>query len=177
MKKKVKKMAFGGPSIFGPKTVAALKSAPAPTQSTSRASINSVPSFAVKPPGTAMSPQSVNSKLADATTLYTPQHYQQQNQLNQLPQGSGNGLQPASPSLVKAFQNFNQQRNMGAPTTTTPTGPQSATTNRMAGTMKKGGSVKASKMGKVKQAKPSMGSASSRGDGIAQRGKTKGRMV
>ena len=43
--------------------------------------------------------------------------------------------------------------------------------------MKKGGSVKASKMGAVKQSKPSMGSASSRGDGIAQRGKTKGRMV
>ena len=43
--------------------------------------------------------------------------------------------------------------------------------------MKKGGSVKASKMGAVKQSKPSMGSASKRGDGIAQRGKTKGRMV
>lgn len=43
--------------------------------------------------------------------------------------------------------------------------------------MKKGGAVKASKMGTVKQGKPHMGSASSRGDGIAQRGKTKGRMV
>jgi hypothetical protein len=43
--------------------------------------------------------------------------------------------------------------------------------------MKKGGSVKASKMGAVKQSKPSMGSASKRGDGIAQRGKTKGRIV
>ena len=42
---------------------------------------------------------------------------------------------------------------------------------------KKGGSVKASKMGAVKQSKPSMGSASKRGDGIAQRGKTKGRMI
>ena len=42
---------------------------------------------------------------------------------------------------------------------------------------KKGGSVKASKMGAVKQSKPSMGSASKRGDGIAQRGKTKGRFV
>ena len=39
--------------------------------------------------------------------------------------------------------------------------------------MKKGGSVKASKMGAVKQSKPSMGSASKRGDGIAQRGKTR----
>jgi hypothetical protein len=42
---------------------------------------------------------------------------------------------------------------------------------------KKGGAVKASKMGSVKTAKPKMSSASSRGDGIAQRGKTKGRMV
>jgi len=42
---------------------------------------------------------------------------------------------------------------------------------------KKGGTVKAAKMGAVKVAKPKAGSASSRGDGIAQRGKTKGRMV
>jgi hypothetical protein len=44
---------------------------------------------------------------------------------------------------------------------------------------KKGGSVKssASKMGKVKTAKPSMGGASKRADGIAMRGKTRGRMV
>ena len=42
---------------------------------------------------------------------------------------------------------------------------------------KNGGSIKASKMGSVKTAKPKMTSASSRGDGIAQRGKTKGRMV
>jgi hypothetical protein len=42
---------------------------------------------------------------------------------------------------------------------------------------KHGGSVKAPKMGSVKTAKPKMTSASSRGDGIAQRGKTKGRMV
>lgn len=41
---------------------------------------------------------------------------------------------------------------------------------------KRGGSIKASSMGKVKQAKPSMGSASRRGDGIAQRGKTRGKM-
>jgi hypothetical protein len=40
-----------------------------------------------------------------------------------------------------------------------------------------GGTIKASKMGAVKQGKPSMGSASKRADGIAQRGKTKGRMV
>ena len=38
---------------------------------------------------------------------------------------------------------------------------------------KKGGAVKASKMGSVKTAKPSMRSASSRADGIAQRGKTR----
>jgi hypothetical protein len=43
--------------------------------------------------------------------------------------------------------------------------------------MKKGGKVGASKMGAVKTAKPSMGSASKRADGIAQRGKTRGRMV
>jgi len=42
---------------------------------------------------------------------------------------------------------------------------------------KNGGSIKSSKMGSVKTAKPKMTSASSRGDGIAQRGKTKGRMV
>jgi hypothetical protein len=40
--------------------------------------------------------------------------------------------------------------------------------------MKKGGMAK---MGAVKTAKPSMGSASSRADGIAQRGKTKGKMM
>jgi hypothetical protein len=43
--------------------------------------------------------------------------------------------------------------------------------------MKRGGAVKASKMGAVKQAKPSMGSASKRADGIAQRGKTRGRVL
>jgi hypothetical protein len=35
----------------------------------------------------------------------------------------------------------------------------------------------ASKMGKVKTAKPSMGSASKRADGVAVRGKTKGTML
>jgi len=47
--------------------------------------------------------------------------------------------------------------------------------------MAMGGGVKAkmgpSKMGAVKTAKPSMGSASSRADGIAVKGKTKGRML
>jgi len=38
---------------------------------------------------------------------------------------------------------------------------------------KNGGSIKASKMGAVKVAKPKMGSASSRADGIAIRGKTR----
>ena len=37
----------------------------------------------------------------------------------------------------------------------------------------KGGSVKATSMGSVKTTKPKMGSASSRGDGIAIRGKTR----
>jgi hypothetical protein len=42
---------------------------------------------------------------------------------------------------------------------------------------KRGGSVKASKMGSVRTSKPSMGSASMRADGIATKGKTRGRMV
>ena len=47
------------------------------------------------------------------------------------------------------------------------------------GTMKRGGVVKSSapKMGKVKTAKPSMGGASKRADGIAMKGKTRGKMV
>ena len=40
--------------------------------------------------------------------------------------------------------------------------------------MKKGGMTK---MGAVKTAKPSMGSASKRADGVAQKGKTKGKML
>jgi hypothetical protein len=43
--------------------------------------------------------------------------------------------------------------------------------------MKSGGSVKPSKMGAVKQAKPSYGSASSRADGIATKGKTRGKYI
>jgi hypothetical protein len=42
--------------------------------------------------------------------------------------------------------------------------------------MKKGGAVKSPKMGAVKQSKPSMGSASKRADGIAIKGKTRGKM-
>lgn len=42
---------------------------------------------------------------------------------------------------------------------------------------KKGGQVKASAMKSVKVASPKMGNASKRADGIAQRGKTRGRMV
>ena len=41
---------------------------------------------------------------------------------------------------------------------------------------KRGGSIKASKMGSVRTSKPSMSSASSRADGIASRGKTRGKM-
>jgi hypothetical protein len=44
-------------------------------------------------------------------------------------------------------------------------------------TYKRGGSVKASKMGGVKTAKPSYGSASSRADGIASKGKTRGKYI
>ena len=43
--------------------------------------------------------------------------------------------------------------------------------------MKRGGSVKPSKMGGVKTAKPSFGSASSRADGIASKGKTRGKYI
>jgi len=43
--------------------------------------------------------------------------------------------------------------------------------------MKSGGSVKPSKMGGVKTAKPSFGSASSRADGIASKGKTRGKYI
>ena len=43
--------------------------------------------------------------------------------------------------------------------------------------MKSGGSVKASKMGSVKTGKPHMGSASRRADGVATKGKTRGKMV
>ena len=43
--------------------------------------------------------------------------------------------------------------------------------------MKRGGKVKASKMGSVKTSKPAMSSASRRADGIATKGKTRGRFV
>jgi len=43
--------------------------------------------------------------------------------------------------------------------------------------MKKGGKVGASKMGSVKTSKPAMSSASRRADGIATKGKTRGRFV
>jgi hypothetical protein len=46
-------------------------------------------------------------------------------------------------------------------------------TQSLGGGFKRGGSVKASKMGSVKTAKPAMRSASSRADGIAIRGKTR----
>ena len=42
---------------------------------------------------------------------------------------------------------------------------------------KKGGVISASKMGAVKTAKPSMGSASKRADGVATKGKTRGMML
>jgi len=43
--------------------------------------------------------------------------------------------------------------------------------------MKSGGSVKPSKMGSVKTAKPSFGSASKRADGVAAKGKTRGKYI
>ena len=49
---------------------------------------------------------------------------------------------------------------------------------RVVGDIKKmkSGGMAASKMGKVATAKPKMGSASSRADGVAKKGKTKGMM-
>jgi hypothetical protein len=49
--------------------------------------------------------------------------------------------------------------------------------NNFSGAMKKGGKVKAYAKGGMVSGKPKASSASSRGDGIAQRGKTKGRFV
>jgi hypothetical protein len=65
---------------------------------------------------------------------------------------------------------------------TTPKGKKNlaAEKKRVVGDIKKmksGGSVKASKMGKVKTGKPHMGSASKRADGIAVKGKTRGTEV
>jgi hypothetical protein len=45
------------------------------------------------------------------------------------------------------------------------------------GRMKKGGSVKTYAKGGMVSSKPKASSASSRGDGVAQRGKTKGRFI
>jgi hypothetical protein len=58
-----------------------------------------------------------------------------------------------------------------------PKGSDSANFSLVPGGMKKGGKVSASKMKPVKTAKPKMSSASKRADGIAQRGKTRGKMV
>jgi hypothetical protein len=49
--------------------------------------------------------------------------------------------------------------------------------DRMGGMAKMMKSEKASKMGKVATAKPKMGSASKRADGVAKKGKTKGKMM
>jgi len=57
----------------------------------------------------------------------------------------------------------------------TGTGTRPSTALRAMG-MKKGG-MAASKMGAVKTAKPAMGSASKRADGIAVKGKTKGKIL
>jgi hypothetical protein len=103
------------------------------------------------------------------------------------PPGMGGGMPPpsmgGSQQAAKAYFDANPQRNISeAPPPQMQSkmqiGKVIPALGKMGGTgMKKGGSVKASRMGAVKQSKPSMGSASKRGDGIAQRGKTKGRMV
>lgn len=105
------------------------------------------------------------------------------------PPGMGGGMPPLGMGNLqqasKAYFDANPQRNLGSAPTYSAPPPQvnfTSMVNKLpmaapSAGMKKGGSVKASKMGAVKQSKPSMGSASKRGDGIAQRGKTKGRMV
>jgi hypothetical protein len=80
-------------------------------------------------------------------------------------QGSGSAPPPANPNLQKSIQAFNQQKNMGAPTTTNPPNRLTSVNPRdlkqigvKAGVMKNGGKVK---------------SASARADGCAIRGKTR----
>ena len=77
----------------------------------------------------------------------------------------GTGPNDAPQSVIDNFRNSVKNPQVGGGGLTPP--PM----------MKKGGAVKAAKMGAVKVSKPKTSSASNRGDGIAQRGKTKGRMV
>lgn len=118
---------------------------------------------------------------------------QQQRGLNQMPQSGmqtqlpGGGLPNANPGGMApmgpgtqtggpAPMGFGPKQN--APTGKTfdfgSIGMSGPSSSQQATGYKKGGAVKAAKMGAVKVAKPKAGSASSRGDGIAQRGKTRG---
>jgi hypothetical protein len=179
---KVKKMAFGGmgsrPPVnrmpMGSSLGAKLKQTTQPT-----GAVGTMPAMnqmdmrqaAMQPMGALGGNlfQGATGNSNDPTRLYTPQSYQMQ------PNQAAVNNAPDS-NLQKAFQAFNQQKNMGAPTTT---GSQAAAPGLKglggvgAGMMKKGGAVKSKSYAKG----GTVSSASKRGDGIAQRGKTKGRMV
>jgi len=98
---------------------------------------------------------------ADLQRINKPETRQGKNELF-----SKGGEMKESKAMVKKEMDFMKKK--GA--------PKSMIKHEMAEAkgMKKGGMTK---MGAVKTAKPSMGSASSRADGIAQKGKTKGKML
>lgn len=113
-------------------------------------------------PADALRPMPAIVRGSGAAPAGVPEYAQPYvNQMKQMAQGPA----PApSPAMLQKFGP--PQGAAGMPVGT-----------RMGGMMKEGGAVKASKMGAVKKSKPTMKSASTRGDGIAQKGKTKGRMV
>jgi len=184
---KVKKMAFGGPSFNAPKPqgMAAPRSVPtqAPPGMNAPRPPGSIPEYAQpymqqRPQGGS---QPMQSQMQQARAA------QQMAQLRGSMGGSkvpGSGLQALDPNIAKAMQAYQAQPGQGAGVpdyakpyisqagqATTP--PAFKSMAGMAGAMKKGGAVKAkayAKGGKVS-------SASKRGDGIAVKGKTKGRMV
>jgi hypothetical protein len=98
---------------------------------------------------------------ADLQRVNKPETRQGKNELF-----SKGGEMKESKAMVKKEVDFMKKK--GA--------PKSMMKHEMAESMgmKKGGMTK---MGAVKTAKPSSGSASSRADGIAQKGKTKGKML
>ena len=98
---------------------------------------------------------------ADLQRINKPETRQGKNELF-----SKGGEMKESKAMVKKEVDFMKKK--GA--------PKSMMKHEMAESMgmKKGGMTK---MGAVKTAKPSSGSASSRADGIAQKGKTKGKML
>ncbi len=98
-------------------------------------------------------------------------------------QAPGSGLQSIDPNIAKAMQSYQAQpgQGVGVPDYAKPymaqagqpTSPPAPKLAGMGAFMKKGGKVKAKAYAKG----GTVSSASKRGDGCAQRGKTKGRMV